>query len=55
MVVLIPDQAVTEEELIVHCKAQLAGYKCPKAIEFWEAVPTTPVGKILRKDVKKTF
>ena len=54
-VVLKPEQTVSSEELIAHCKARLAGYKCPKNIEFWERLPTTPVGKILRKDVKKIF
>jgi len=55
VVVLKPDQQATEEELIAHCKERLAGYKCPKAVEFWPQIPTTPVGKILRKDVKKKF
>ncbi|SPF38458.1 AMP-dependent synthetase and ligase [Syntrophobacter sp. SbD1] len=55
VVVLRPDQKVEEEELIAHCKSKLAGYKCPKAIEVWDTLPTTPVGKILRKDIKKTF
>lgn len=54
-VVLKSDQSATEEELISFCKNRLAGYKCPKAIEFWEALPKTPVQKILRKEVKKTF
>ncbi|SHI86241.1 Acyl-CoA synthetase (AMP-forming)/AMP-acid ligase II [Desulfatibacillum alkenivorans DSM 16219] len=55
VVVLKPDQTATPEELIEHCKAYLGGYKCPKDIAFWDAVPKTPVGKILRKDVKKAF
>ncbi|MGW8321199.1 MAG: AMP-binding enzyme, partial [Thermodesulfobacteriota bacterium] len=54
-VVLKEGQQATAEELIEHCKSRLAGYKCPKAIEFWEALPKTPIGKILRKDVKKAF
>jgi acyl-CoA synthetase (AMP-forming)/AMP-acid ligase II len=54
-VVLKPEQRVTEAELIAHCKERLAGYKCPKAVEFWNQLPTTPVGKILRKDVKKKY
>ena len=54
-VVLKADETVTEQELIAHCKTRLAGYKCPKAIEFCESIPTTPVGKILRKDVKKKY
>ncbi len=55
VVVLKRGQAATAEELIAHCKERLAGYKCPKAIEFWGSLPKTPIGKILRKDVKKIF
>jgi acyl-CoA synthetase (AMP-forming)/AMP-acid ligase II len=55
VVVLKSDMSVTEEELIAFCKQRLAGYKCPKKIEFWEQIPKSPVGKILRKDVKKKF
>lgn len=54
-VVLRAGHSATEEELINHCKAKLAGYKCPKAIEFWEELPKTPVGKILRRDVKRHY
>ncbi len=54
-VVLKPDQTVNEEELIEHCRKRLAGYKCPKSVEFWEELPTSPLGKVLRKDVKKKF
>ncbi|MEW6262388.1 MAG: long-chain-fatty-acid--CoA ligase [Thermodesulfobacteriota bacterium] len=55
VVVLKQGQSATAEEIMAHCKKKLAGYKCPKAVEFWESIPTTPVGKILRKDVKKKF
>lgn len=54
-VVLQTGQTATKEELIAYCKEHLAGYKCPKEIDFWEQLPTTPVGKVLRKDVKKKF
>ncbi len=54
-VVLKPDRQATEKELISHCKVCLAGYKCPKAVSFCEQLPMTPVGKLLRKDVKKKF
>lgn len=55
VIVLKAGQKVTEEEMIKHCKARLAGYKCPKAVEFWESIPKTVIGKILRKDIKKRF
>ncbi len=55
VVVLKPEKTTTEEELVEHCKQNLSGYKCPKAIEIWSDIPKTPIGKILRKDVKKQF
>ncbi|RSN64344.1 AMP-binding protein [Actinomadura sp. WAC 06369] len=36
-------------ELIAHCRARLAGYKCPRAIEFTGELPRTPSGKLLRR------
>ncbi len=55
VVVLKQGREATANELIAHCKAKLAGYKCPKSIAFWDVLPKTPIGKILRKDVKKEF
>jgi acyl-CoA synthetase (AMP-forming)/AMP-acid ligase II len=55
VVVLKEGRIATEEELISHCKNKISGYKCPKAIEIWDTIPKSPVGKILRKDVKKKF
>ena len=54
-VVLKAGATATEKELIEFCKSKLAGYKCPKRIEFWEQLPRTTIGKILRKDVKAKF
>ncbi len=54
-VVLKSGKLVNEKELILYCKERLAGYKCPKAIEFWEELPKTPIGKLLRKDVREKF
>jgi len=55
VVVLKDNETTKEDELIAYCKARLAGYKCPKAIQFWNNIPKTSVGKISRKDVKKKF
>ncbi|MGP3791580.1 class I adenylate-forming enzyme family protein [Pseudomonas sp. B392_1p] len=46
VVVLAPGAKLGEEELIVHCKAVLASYKCPKAIEFVAELPRMATGKI---------
>ncbi len=55
VVVLHPGQKVNEAELIAHCKERLAGYKCPKSVSFWDALPKSAVGKILKKEVKEFF
>jgi len=40
---------VTEKELMVFCKEKLAGYKRPRSIEFRDELPTSVVGKVLRR------
>jgi acyl-CoA synthetase (AMP-forming)/AMP-acid ligase II len=55
VVVLKPGQKATEQEIIEHCKKTLAGYKCPKAVAFWDAIPKTIIGKIIKKDIKAKF
>jgi long-chain acyl-CoA synthetase len=55
VVVLKEGHKTTEKELIDHCKGKLAGYKCPKKIDFWDKLPKTTVGKIQRNEVKKQF
>lgn len=46
------DNSLTESEVIDFCKAEMTGYKVPKAIEFRTELPKTNVGKILRKDLR---
>ena len=43
------DSNVTEEELVEHCKENLASYKVPKEIEFRDELPKSAVGKLLRR------
>lgn len=43
---------LTRESVIAHCKTLLADYKVPKSIVFRDDLPKSPVGKILRKDLK---
>lgn len=47
------DEDLTSDELIAHCRESLTGYKVPKYIEFREDLPKSPVGKILRKELRK--
>tara|TARA_B100001971_G_C18268010_1_gene596201 strand:- start:40690 stop:42366 length:1677 start_codon:yes stop_codon:yes gene_type:complete len=46
------DDSLTESEVIEFCKAEMTGYKVPKAIEFRAELPKSNVGKILRKDLR---
>jgi long-chain acyl-CoA synthetase len=44
---------VTAEKIMAHCRERLTSYKLPKTIEFIDELPKTPVGKILRRELKE--
>jgi long-chain acyl-CoA synthetase len=46
---LMEGQTCTQEEIKAFCKENLAGYKRPKLIEFRHEIPTSNVGKVLRR------
>jgi acyl-CoA synthetase (AMP-forming)/AMP-acid ligase II len=54
-VVLKEGAHTTEEELIYHCRAHLADFKCPKTIRFLKDVPKGPTGKVLKRELARTF
>jgi long-chain acyl-CoA synthetase len=47
------DPALTAEQIIAHCRENITGYKVPKYVEFREALPKSPVGKILRRELRE--
>ncbi|TVQ00459.1 MAG: long-chain fatty acid--CoA ligase [Roseinatronobacter sp.] len=47
----VPDH-VTKESVIAHCRKYLAAYKVPKSVILRDELPKSPIGKILRKDLK---
>ena len=51
-VVLREGAPVTADELIEHCRAQLARYKVPKEITFLDALPRNPSGKVLKRELR---
>lgn len=51
-VVLAPGAAVSSEELIEHCRGNMARFKVPCCVEFRESLPKTMIGKVLRKDLR---
>lgn len=46
---------VDAEAVLAHARAALAGHKCPKRIEVWDALPKSGAGKILRRIVRDTL
>ena len=46
------DQSLTQDTVMRHCEQQLTHYKIPKTIEFRAELPKTPVGKILRRQLR---
>jgi long-chain acyl-CoA synthetase len=43
---------LSKEAVLAHCKTLLTDYKIPKSVVFRDELPKSPVGKILRKDLK---
>ncbi len=42
----------TEAEILAHCRTVLAGYKVPRSIRFVDELPKSPIGKILRRELR---
>jgi len=51
-VIVRKDPELTTEAVITHCKTRLTGYKLPRYVEFRDALPKTPIGKVLRRDLR---
>lgn len=48
------DPSLTAEDVIRHCRETLAAYKVPRQVEFRDDLPKSPIGKILRKELRPT-
>ncbi|MCH9755690.1 MAG: AMP-binding protein [Gammaproteobacteria bacterium] len=46
------DPSLTEEQVIAHCRQHLTAYKVPKILAFYDDLPKTNVGKVLRRELK---
>lgn len=55
VIVLKAGQKMTEEEVVAHCRKELAAFKCPKRIIFMDALPKTPTGKILKRELRQSL
>jgi long-chain acyl-CoA synthetase len=50
-IVLRDGQTATEQEILDYCHARMARYKVPKSVEFRHDLPTSPIGKVLRRQL----
>ncbi|MEM2983350.1 MAG: long-chain fatty acid--CoA ligase, partial [Candidatus Bathyarchaeia archaeon] len=48
-------EVVTEEEIIEHCRRHLASYKKPTSVAFVDELPKSPLGKVLKKELRARF
>ena len=55
LLVVRKDPTLSEDEIIAFCKTQLTGYKRPHHIEFRDSLPKSPVGKILRRELRDSL
>jgi len=55
VVVCKAGETMTAEEVVDHCKQHLAGYKKPKGVEFTDALPRNPAGKVLKTVLREKY
>ena len=54
-VVVKPGERLDADEVIAHARLHIAGYKCPKSVDFIAALPRNPSGKILRRELRAPY
>jgi long-chain acyl-CoA synthetase len=52
LVVVSKNPALSDKDVIEHCRKHLTGYKIPKKVEFTDELPKSNVGKILRRELR---
>jgi acyl-CoA synthetase (AMP-forming)/AMP-acid ligase II len=55
IVVKKPGVALTEAELIAWCKERIGKFKIPRQVIFADAIPRTPTGKILKRELRQKY
>ena len=55
IIVKTPGMNLTEEDLITFARSQIAGFKCPKSVDFVDALPRNPSGKLLKKELREPY
>lgn len=55
VVVCRPGTPVKEDDLLAHCKAVVGSMKSPKSVDFVEELPRSPVGKVLKRELRQRY
>jgi acyl-CoA synthetase (AMP-forming)/AMP-acid ligase II len=53
--IVVREGEVTEQEIIGYCRDRLAHFKCPTSVEFTEAIPRNPTGKVLKRELRAPY
>jgi len=52
---VVADGDITADDLVAHCRQRLAGYKCPKRVDFVDELPRTATGKLQKFKLRQPF
>jgi len=55
IVVLKPGAAATDKDIISYCEGKLAGFKRPRSVDFVQALPKNPSGKVLKRELREPY
>ena len=55
VVVLRNGESAEEREIIEFCRERLASYKCPQSVDFTQALPRNPTGKVLKRELREPY
>ena len=55
VVVRKPGATLAEDDIREHCRLAIAGYKCPKSVEFRDQLPLSGAGKVLKREIRAPY
>lgn len=55
IIVLRPGRDLNAEQVIAHCRAHIAGYKCPRSVDFRGEMPLSAAGKLLKHELRAPY
>ncbi|HSV53033.1 MAG TPA: long-chain-fatty-acid--CoA ligase [Burkholderiaceae bacterium] len=55
VVVVRPGETLDQDAVIAHCRKLIAGYKCPRTVEFRDELPLSAAGKLLKYQLREPF